>query len=127
MKISAIIILLFMPMLSVAQNYQNMKEEDMQKMMQQMQKMQSCMQNIDQEKMKELEQLSYKAMEEIESLCDSGKRDEAQEKAISFGKDLAKDPTMQAMRKCSEMIEGKMPKMPFMDPEKDRTSGHVCD
>ena len=127
MKISAIVLLLFMPMLTFAQNYQDMKEEDMQKMMQQMQKMQSCMQNIDQEKMRELQQLSYKNMEEIESLCDSGKRDEAQEMAISFGKDLAKDPTIQAMRECREMIKGKMPIMPFMDSEKDRTGGHVCD
>ena len=46
MKISAIILLLLMPMITVAQNYQNMSEEDMQKMMQQAQKMQSCMQNF---------------------------------------------------------------------------------
>ena len=127
MKISAIILLLFVPMVTVAQNYQDMNEEDMQKMMQQMQKMQSCMQNIDQEKMEELEQLTYKIGESIESLCANGMRDEAQEKAISFGKEMAKDPTMQAMRKCREMVKGKMPKMPFMDQNKDRTSRHVCD
>jgi len=131
MKISAIILLLLMPMVSVAQNYQNMSEEDMQKMMQQMQKMQSCMQNIDQAKLKALDQRSSQILANIDSLCAGGKRDEAQQTAISYGKEMAKDPTMQAMRKCSEMMSGEMmqgmmPKTPLMDLDKDLTSRHVC-
>ncbi len=126
-QISASILLLLMPMVTVAQNYQGMNEGDKQKMMQQMQKMQSCMQNIDQAKLKVLEQRSYQIEAEVKSLCVSGKRDEAQEKAISFGKEMAKDPTMQAMRKCGEMMKEMMPKMPFMDQDKDHSSHHVCD
>ena len=132
MKITAIILLLLMPMITVAQNYQNMSEEDMQKMMQQAQKMQSCMQNIDQAKLEAIDQRSSQILANIDSLCASGKRDEAQAKAISYGKEMAKDPTMQAMRKCSEMMsgemmEGMMPKTPLMDLDKDLTSRHVCD
>ena len=132
MKVSAIILLLLMPMVAVAQNYQNMSEEDMQKMMQQAQKMQSCMQNIDQAKLKAIDQRSSQILANIDSLCASGKRDEAQAKAISYGKEMAKDPTMQAMRKCSEMMsgemmEGMMPKTPLMDLDKDLSSRHVCD
>ena len=132
MKMSAIILLLLMPMVTVAQNYQNMSEEDMQKMMQQMQKMQSCMENIDEAKLKALDQQSSQIRTKVESLCASGKRDEAQEKAISFGKKMAKDPTMQSIKKCSEMIsgemmEGMMPKIPTMDLDKDLASRHVCD
>ncbi len=127
MKISAIILLLLMPMITVAQNSQNMSEEDMQKMMQQMQKMQSCMQNIDQAKLKALDQRSSQILAKIDSLCASGKRDEAQQTAISYGKEMAKDPTMQAMRKCGEMMKGMMPKMPFMDQDKHHSSHHVCD
>ena len=132
MKISAIILLLLMPMITVAQNYQNMSEEDMQKMMQQAQKMQSCMQNIDQAKLEAIDQRSSQILANIDSLCASGKRDEAQAKAISYGKEMAKDPTMQAMKKCgemmsSEMMEGMMPKTPLMDLDKDLTSRHVCD
>ena len=127
MKISAIILLLLMPMVTVAQNYQGMNEGEMQKMMQQMQKMQSCMQNVDQAKLKVFEQRSYQMEAEIKSLCASGQRDEAQEKAVSFGTEMAKDPTMQAMRKCGKMMKGMMPKMPFMDQDKDRSSRHVCD
>ena len=132
MKISAIVLLLLMPMVTVAQNYQNMSEEDMQKMMQQMQKMQSCMQNIDQAKLKAIDQRSSQLLAKIDSLCASGKRDEAQQTAISYGKEMAKDPTMQAMRKCSEMMSGEMmqgmmPKTPLMDLDKDLSSRHVCD
>jgi hypothetical protein len=132
MKISAIILLLLMPMVTVAQNYQNMSEEDMQKMMQQAQKMQSCMQNIDQAKLKAIDQRSSEILANIDSLCASGKRDEAQQTAISYGKEMAKDPTMQAMRKCSEMMSGEMmqgmmPKTPLMDLDKDLSSRHVCD
>ena len=132
MKISAIILLVLMPMVTVAQNYQNMSEEDMQKMMQQAQKMQSCMQNIDQAKLKAIDQRSSQILANIDSLCASGKRDEAQAKAISYGKEMAKDPTIQAMRKCGEMMEGEiiqgiMPKTPLMDLDKDLASRHVCD
>ncbi len=132
MKISVIILLLLMPMVTVAQNYQNMSEEDMQKMMQQMEKMQSCMQNIDQAKLKAIDQRSSQILAKVDSLCASGKRDEAQEMAISYGKEMAKDPTMQAMKKCSEMMSGEimqgmMPKTPLMDLDKDLSSRHVCD
>jgi len=127
MKILASILLLLMPMVTVAQNYQGMNEEDMQKMTQQMQKMKACMQNVDQSKMKVLEQRSYQMQAKVKSLCANGKRDEAQEKAISHGMELAKDPTMQAMRKCGEMMKGTMPMMPFMDQDKDYSSHHVCD
>ena len=132
MKISAIILLLLMPMVTVAQNYQNMSEEDMQKMMQQAQKMQSCMQNIDQAKLEAIDKRSSEILANIDSLCASGKRDEAQQTAISYGKEMAKDPTMQAMKKCSEMMSGEMmqgmmPKTPLMDLDKDLSSRHVCD
>ena len=132
MKISAIILLLLMPMVTVAQNYQNMSEEDMQKMMQQAQKMQSCMQNIDQAKLEAIDKRSSEILANIDSLCASGKRDEAQQTAISYGKEMAKDSTMQAMRKCSEMMSGEMmqgmmPKTPLMDLDKDLSSRHVCD
>ena len=132
MKITAIIIVLLVPMVTVAQTSQNMSQEDMQKMMQQMQKMQSCLEQIDQAKLDALDQQSSEMRTKVESLCAKGKRDEAQKTAISFGKEMAKDPTMQAMRKCGEMMsgdimQGMMPKTPLMDLDKDLSSRHVCD
>ena len=127
MKILAVILLLLLPAITAAQDYRNMSEEDMQQHMQQMQEMQSCMQNVDQAKLKVLEQRSHKIETEIKSLCAKEQRDKAEKKAISFGKNMANDPTMQAMRKCSEGMEGMMPKMPFMGQDKDSTGQHVCD
>ncbi len=132
MKISAIILLLLIPMVAVAQNSQNLSEEDMQKMMKQMQEMQSCLEKIDQTKLDALDQRSSQMQAKVESLCASGKRDEAQETALSFGKEMAKDPTIQSAKKCtemvsSEMMKGMMPKFPMMDLEKDLSNRHVCD
>ena len=132
MKIPVIILLLMIPMVAVAQNSQNMSEEDMQKMMQQMQKMQSCLEKIDQAELDALDQRSSQMRTKVESLCASGKRDEAQQTAISFGKEMANDPTVQTAKKCtemmsSEMMKGMMPKFPLMDLEKDLSNRHVCD
>ena len=127
MKISAICLLLLIPIVTYAQNYPGMNEEDMQKMMQQMKEMESCMKSVDQAKLKLLEKQAYKFEAEVKSLCASGKRKEAQEKAISFGKEMEKGQTMQIMRRCSEKMRGMMPKMPFMEQHKDRSGNHVCD
>ena len=106
MKISAIILLLLMPIVTAAQDYPGMNKEDMQNMMQQMEKMQECMHNVDQAKLKVIEQRSRQMETEIKSLCADGKRDKAEEKAISFGKEIVNDPTMQAMRRCGDMTKG---------------------
>ena len=123
MKAAATVLLLLMPVAAIAQNYPGMSEADMQKM----EKMQSCMENIDEAKLKEIERRSHQIEAEIKSLCASGKRAEAEEKAMAFGKEMAKDPTMQAMSKCGEMMKGMMPKVPYTDQGKSTSSHHVCD
>jgi hypothetical protein len=52
MKISAVILLLIMPVLAVAKNYPGMSDADMQKI----QKMQSCIERVGQKQLKALEQ-----------------------------------------------------------------------
>lgn len=127
MRMSAAVLVMFMPILAMAQNYQGMSGADMQKMMQQMQEMQSCMQNVDQADMNKLQQRSRQMEAEVKSLCAAGKRDEAQEKVISFGKQMAKDPAVQTMKKCGEKMQGAMPAMPFMEQGKEHSSHHICD
>ena len=124
MKMSAIVLLLFFPIVAMAQNYQGMSEADMQKMMQEMQ---TCMQNVDQKKLKALEQRSNQFEAEMKSMCAGGKRDEAQAKAIAFGMEIRNDPTLQAMRKCGEIMKGMMPMMPIMKQDQDFSKRHVCD
>lgn len=127
MKTSALILFLLVPVLAAAQNYQEMNKGDMQKMMQQAQEMQACMENVDQKEMKRLEQLSRQFEAEVKSLCAKGQRDEAQQKAISYGKKMAKDPAVQTVQKCSNIMKDAMPNLPFIDHEDDSSGGHVCD
>ena len=123
--------LLLLPVASFAQNYMGMNEAEMQKMMQQMQKMASCVESIDQNKLKQIEQHSYQLQAEVKALCASGKRDDAQEKVISFSKEISSDPTMQEMRKCGEMMKGEMPPMmptmSMIEQHIANSSRHVCD
>ena len=127
MKQLTIFLLIFMPLLAFAQNYPGMNEADMQKMMQQMEKMQSCMKNVDQQKLKQIEQRSRQMEAEIKSLCANGKRGEAQKNAISFGKEMANDPTLKTMMKCGEDMKGIMPEMSFDDLDKESSDVQVCD
>ncbi len=123
MKISAVILSLLMPAVTVAQNYPGMSEADMRKI----QEMQSCMEKVDQNQFKTIERRQYQFEAEVKSLCDNGKRDEAQKKAILFAKEIAKNPAIVAMSKCGEIAKDIMPDMPFMDLEDDASGPHVCD
>jgi type II secretory pathway component PulJ len=123
MKLSAVILLLVMPTLAVAQNYPGMNGVDMQKL----QEMQSCMENVDQDKLKALEQGQNQFEAEVKSLCASGKRDEAQKKAVSYAKEMMSNPAIQALSKCGEIAKGMMPEMPYMNLAKETSSQHICD
>jgi competence protein ComGC len=127
MKIFVLSLIFLLPLPAVAQNFQNMNQEDMQKMMQQMQKVQQCMEAVDQQKLAELQIRAEKTVGDIDSLCAQGKKDQAQQMAISFGKEMAEDPTMKQMKKCGEMAEGALPDMAGMFDESKLSGGHVCD
>ncbi len=126
MKISTGILFLLLPISAIAQNYQGMSERDMENMMQQMQ---TCMQSIDQSRMEEFEQRSKEIDAKVKSLCASGKRKVAEQEAMAYGRELASDPDIQKMTKCSQMMRGMMPEMPYMSQANipDTTDRHVCD
>jgi hypothetical protein len=127
-QLTGILTLLF-PLMVTAQNYPGMSEGGAQNMMLQMQKMQTCMQDVDQSRLKEFEQQSSKIEAEINSLCASGKRNEAQQKAMDFGREVTGDPDMQKMVECGKMMSGVMPMKPYMGQinETDKSVEHVCD
>jgi len=127
MKRQSLYLCLLLPVTALAQNYPAMNEADMQKMMQQMQKMQSCMEKVDHGKLEELGERSEQMEAEINSLCAQGKRDEAQQKAMAFGKELANDAAMKAMMKCTEGMQGMMPELSFTGVDEDSAGLHVCD
>lgn len=131
MKRFVIALLLSAPMTVLAQNPMGMSEADMQDMMQQMQKAQACMEKIDQSELQSLEQKAKQYEAEMKSLCASGDRDKAQEKAMTYAKDIMNHKAVKQARRCSEMMpgmmKGMMQNMSVMEQDKDYTKKHVCD
>ena len=125
MKKLVMAIFLLSPAVAVAQ--QGMDQE----MMQQLQEMSACMATIDQNEINELEKESNKFEAEMNDLCKSGKRDEAQKKAIKFSQKVMKSPAMVTMRKCTEKMpaamKGMVPDMSAEKIAKDFSNHHVCD
>ena len=103
----------------------------MQNMMVQVQEVQACMQTIDQNELNKLQEESKKIEAEVKSLCDNSKRDEAQDKAMAYSKEVINSAAMATMRKCTENLSGALKgMMPDLSPEKiakDFSDKHVCD
>ena len=93
--------------------------------MKQMQQMQACMAKIDQSRLEAISARAEAMNREIKALCDAGKRDVAQNKAIEYGKEISSAPVMQEMQKCGEMAKGMMQQMPLT--QEDYADRHVCD
>ncbi|MGB7933033.1 MAG: hypothetical protein WCH04_12550 [Gammaproteobacteria bacterium] len=129
MKIPAGVLALLLPVLAIGQNYPGMSGGDTQNMMLQMQKMQACMQSVDQSRLQAFEQQAKRVEAEVKSLCASGKRDEAQQKAVAFSQEFASDPDTRKLMECTKMMSSAMPEMPFMDQANDSGNSvkHVCD
>ena len=130
-KIVTGILMVVFPAVVFAQNFQNMTEQDMQRMMELAQKMQACMEQVDQAQLGQLEQRSKEFEAELKAVCDAGKRDEAQKKAMAYGKEMMDNPALGQMRKCGEMGQGMMakmmPHMDFVEEDYDYSNRHVCD
>jgi len=125
-KFFAIMILL-LPGAAFGQNFQGMSESDMRNMQQQMQQCQTCIEQIDQSAMEEIDRRSVQIDAEIKSLCARGKRDEAQAKAIAWGKEVAANPAVQEMIRCGEIMKGQVPDIPFTGLDREYAGKHVCD
>lgn len=132
MRITTSVLLVLLPFSAFASDFQNMDQASMEKMMKNMQKMQICMSKIDKNKLNKLQASSEKFASSIKLLCKKGKRDEAQEKAMSYSEKFVKNPTMKKMKKCGDMAKGMMPDMStmFSKDEAENEKGkedHVCD
>ena len=101
----------------------NMQQMDMGKMQEAM----ACMKDIDRSALEGLEEEGKKIEAELGALCKSGNRDEAQDKAMAYGKEMMSRPEIKKMRECSKLAAGMLPKMPFEDFEEKTKNQHVCD
>lgn len=119
--------LFLIPLMALAQNGQPMDQQQMQQMMAQMEEMQKCMQQVDQARMEELGRRADEMDAKIKALCAEGKRDEAQEVAMTFGEEMMDDPDMTIMRKCAENAPAMMQGMPQAEDPEELSKRHVCD
>jgi hypothetical protein len=101
-----------------------MNDEQMQSMMASMQKMQACMSQIDLTPLSQLEQEATIVEKEINALCQNGKRDTAQKKAISFSKKVFDLNAMKELKACVK--DSPYASMMQLD-EKEFEKRHVCD
>ena len=109
-----------------AQNMSGMEGMNMQQMMAQMQKMQQCLMQVDEAELRDYESRINKLEPELKSLCQSGKRDEAQQIAIKFGKEIASSNAVKTIQACTKNMQANafMPALPDFDNLGDR---HICD
>ncbi len=116
-------------------NAQEMNPEMMkgmnQEMMQALQEMATCMASVDQKEVKAMETKAKALEADIKKMCKSGKRDEAQKKAMDFSKTAMQSETFITARKCTENLPAAMKGMvPDMSAEKiaeEFKNKHVCD
>lgn len=105
-----------------------MNDQQMQQMMMQAQE---CFSKLDQSKFKELEARGKQMEADIKALCKAGKRDQAMNTAMKYGKEMQDDPQLKALRECGKKLEGMMASMPqpYTPPidEEGEKGGHVCD
>ena len=106
-----------------------MNEAQMRQMMQDAQKMQECLADIDQSAMEALAARGKKMEAEVKTLCKAGKRDQAQDRAMAYGREVNASKEMQAVKKCGNMAQQMMKNSPWISNEDGMGSGegHICD
>jgi len=116
--------LLLLGSLAYSQDMSQMNQEQMQIMMQEMQKIQVCMSKIDMSPLQALETEALRIEKEVAKLCQEGKRNKAQSKAISYANKIMEMPSLVQMKECAKNTA--MEKM--IDFNIDDFKGkHVCD
>jgi len=126
-KNTVLISFLLMANLSFAEMPQSMNQNGMQQIMEKMEKIQQCMAKVDKSEMKALETRSKQFRTEVKSLCDSGKRDSAQKKAITFSKEMMKSPTIKTLKGCAAEMGDFVSKITVPDYADKDSNSHICD
>ena len=127
-QLSALFILTLIPITGLTQQ-PGISQEQMQQLMQQAQQMQACMSRVDQSAMMEMGQKAQAVEAKIKSLCQAGKRDEALDTAIAFGRKMADDENIRIARECGKMAQKMLPdfKFPTSKAEAEAQNSHICD
>ncbi len=115
-----------------AENMANM-EKNMMSMVSGAEDMEKCMSHIDQNKIDEMGVKASQIERSVSELCEQGKRNAAQDKALAFSQEMQKNKELQKMKGCMAsmpaMMKSMMQTMPFEELENQFGAGkkHVCD
>jgi hypothetical protein len=126
MKSILVTVALLMAAPLYAQDFSNMDQAQIEGFMKQAQAMQVCMADIDQQELDALRVEAEKVTAELQALCKAGERDEAQAKAINYGKQMLKDPVMLELKECTGMASQMIPQTMWAELENEDTHAHVC-
>ena len=80
-----------------------------QMLLNQAQDIEGCMSQLDAAATNALRARSEQVTGEIERLCKAGKRDEAQARALAFGREMADSPAMQNLKECAGPLGALLP------------------
>lgn len=122
MKILLLIIVL-VPLTVLAQQYPEMNtgnQDEMKKMMAAMKKMQVCMSKINKDELAAMRHKAEKLNRETQSLCNKGKRNQAQQKSTSAFNEFKNNPIAIKLKKCTAILED-------LSSDNEITEAHICD
>ena len=88
---------------------QVMDSGQIQMLLDQAQGIESCMAELDASATQALRARSERVTAEVQQLCKAGKRDEAQAKALAFGREMADSPAMANLQECSGPLGALLP------------------
>jgi len=109
-----------------AQDLSNIDQAQLEGIMKQAQAVQVCLAQLDQTALQALQAEAEKLAAEVDALCKAGNRDEAQAKAISYGKQMVKEPVMIELKECAGMASIMIPQAAWAELENEDTQAHVC-
>ena len=83
---------------------------EQEQMMQNMLQMQRCIsETVDMRVIEAMASNGEKMAKHIKQLCESGQREQAQDSAMTYAKDLQSNPNFQAMKKCTAQMGNAFP------------------
>lgn len=88
---------------------QLLDQAQVQMLMEQAAQIQQCMTKLDPAATNALRARGERMSADIEALCKAGKREDAQAKALEFGREVAKSPVMNDLEECSAALAAILP------------------
>ena len=105
----------------------NLDAAKLQAMMEQAEIVQACLAKVDQTRLQSLQAAAEEEGTQIDALCQEGKRDEAQAKAVAYGQQMINEPLVRELQTCVGIPDLTLPLALWAQAGKDGSSeSHVC-